>query len=187
MQIASKSHDLVPKASKSCLCLRGFAQFFFTSSSREEEQKMRRIFVTDIFRARAQKRSCLMWHSLSALLLACSHILFFCPKNLNFTYHTSLFIHFQKVWQPILWRGKGLQPLPQSASPILGHVPQLLKHAKKVIFPHQMYFSADLCYQIEIIITYLFLLKKFVLIWNRTIGFIFYSYRWIWPIFFGSP
>ena len=97
--------------------------FLHPENWEEEEQKMRRIFVTDIFRARAQKRSCLMWHSLSALLLACSHILFFCPKNLNFTYHTSLFIHFQKVWQPILWRGKGLQPLPQSASPILGHVP----------------------------------------------------------------
>ena len=114
----------------------GLCSIFFTS--REEEQKMRRIFVTDIFRARAQKRSCLM--ALTQLcLLACSHIIFFCPKKIliSHTTTTSLFIHFQKVWQPILWRGKGLQPLP---GPTLGHDPSpwLLKHAKKIIFPHHM-------------------------------------------------
>ena len=38
MQIASKSHDLVPKASKSCLCLRGFAQFFLHPEKKKNKR-----------------------------------------------------------------------------------------------------------------------------------------------------
>ena len=159
----------------------GLCSIFFTSRE-EEEQKMRRIFVTDIFLEHVHK-SALAWDGFSSQSLQPYY--FFLPKKFLISHTTSLFIHFQNGLTTHIVRGKGLQPLPGPT--LLGHVPWLLKHAKKVIFPHHKYFSADLCYQIEIIITYLFLLKKFVLIWNRTIGFIFYSYRWIWPIFFGSP
>ena len=97
---------------------------FFLHPVPEKKNKRWEEFLWQIFLEHVHK-SALAWcgiHSqLYFLLAAISY--FFAQKNLNFTYHTSLFIHFQKVWQPILWRGKGLQPLPQSASPILGHVP----------------------------------------------------------------
>ena len=94
MQIASKSHDLVPKASKSCLCLRGFAQFFFTSRElRRRRTKDEKNFCDRYFYSTCTKA--LLLDGFNSALLACLQpYYFFLPKkNLNFTYHHHQSLH----------------------------------------------------------------------------------------------
>ena len=143
----------------------GLCSIFFTSrSSREEEQKMRRIFVTDIFRARAQKRSCLMALTQLCLLAA---ILFFLPKkNLNFTYHHHQSLHtFSEGLTTHIVKGQRATTSPR---PHTGPWSLSLasKTCQKKLFSHITCVALLYYYQIEIITLTTRLILIFVVEWK---------------------